>query len=893
MATGGAAVFVLVEYPLALWLYTGPIGVANGLRLLALVATLSLFLWTALAIVLGLALTATRLVASLGETARGGAGIEPSQRFTIRTGVPLFWATVVATAVAAVAIQRSVIWALANFKEQQLTAALIAALALTIVAVAFVARRVLVLAATTAAVVLAPSLGGFNPFARWRAAGFVFATLCGAVLAVLWFHVPQSRAVFPFRIAISGIAVLLGMGMGRLYVPRILRPRRAAPWVAGGTFVLVVMTLWRFGADPETRYIAITSSPSLEKLIGLVRVLNDFDRDGFGSVLGDNDCAALEAAVNPGAIDTPDDGIDQDCDGRDLSWVKLVIPPGPKKPVPPEFHKPWNILLITIDTVRYDRTTFGGYAQKPPHRDTTPRLAELVARSTSFRFCQASAPGTMASIPAILTSRFFHSGIALQDRPGGIPPKLLPQNTTLPEIMKRGGYVTGVIGSHEWWNDWGLDQGVDEYDNSIGKNHNPFDSTADKVTDHALAFVSRHRRDKWFLWAHYLDPHGRYVAHPDVVDYGASEPDLYDAEIRWTDQQVGRLLDELRRIPGIENTIIVITSDHGDSMAEHSVPLGTHGTALYRELLHVPLIFHIPGNRPRAIDGAVTNLDIVPTVAELAGLDVSDLSFEGRSLVPALFYGIEDRNRVVFAETNAPARQRAAISEQWKLIYYFRSNLYELFDLRADPSEQTNVATRYPRELAEMRSVLQGWIARVVNARDPVFNQAYRQIADLLLGEAPSPSVKTEGQTIGDGIEILGIDSAKAQPLYPGKPAAVVVYLHVTRPTSIAYRFQLVAWPVSEGSTGTEPLPARTVQTASRLTGDGAFASDQWRAGDYIREQFTLQLPADWTGRIAIGMVTSDPDGAKLRATGDAPANDPTIAVLGTLPLAPAAAPPR
>ena len=229
-----------------------------------------------------------------------------------------------------------------------------------------------------------------------------------------------------------------------------------------------------------------------------------------------------------------------------------------------------------------------------------------------------------------------------------------------------------------------------------------------------LAWVSRQQGKKWFMWAHYIDPHGRYVAHPDVVDYGGSEPDLYDAEIKWTDQEIGRLFRELARLPSHANTIIVITSDHGDSMAEHTVPLGTHGTALYRELQHVPMIFYIPDNRPRLVHGAVSNLDIVPTVAALCGIDVHDLSFEGKSLVPELFYGAEDRDRIVFAETNAPQKERAAISERWKLIYYFATNLYELFDLQTDPWEHTNLAALHPPAFAQtdgQRRSRAGWIA--------------------------------------------------------------------------------------------------------------------------------------------------------------------------------------
>ena len=656
--------------------------------------------------------------------------------------------------------------------------------------------------------------------------------------------------------------------------------------LAGTTLGLVTATLMWWGAELQTKYIAITASPALEKLIGVVRLANDLDRDGFGTVLGEGDCAPFDRSINPGAIDRPDDGIDQNCDGRDFRLAAHAIPAGDRVTVPPQFQKPWNVLLITIDTVRYDRTSFGGYATGPKKRDTTPRLAELVSRSTSFTFANAPSAGTMASIPAILTSKFFHSGIALDETvPRGTPPKLLPENTLLTELMKDAGYRTGVIGSHEYWNDWGLDQGVDDYDNSIGKKSDPFRVAADKVTDHALAWISRHQGRKWFLWAHYIDPHGRYVAHPNVVDYGSTEPDLYDAELRWTDQEIGRLLDELRRLPSHGNTIIVITSDHGDSMGEHNVPLGTHGTALYREMLHVPLIFYIPDNPPRTIGGAVTPLDILPTLAELCGIDTGDLSFEGRSLVPALFAGREDPDRVVFAETNAGQRQRAAISASYKLVYYLQTNVYELFDLKVDPWEKTNLAPKNPPALATMKQALQQWMERVLYARDPVFNQSYRKVQDVLVNEPPA--VPTRDQSLADGaIEIAGIGPAAGASLAPGAKTELHVYFRVERQVPTTYRFQLVAWP--EGETPTAPLPPTAVRSALRPTAEGAFPSSRWRPGDHVRERFALTLPATWTGpRMVLGLVAMDAQGGvKARASGPAPANDPTIAILGTLPVA-------
>ncbi|NVB77552.1 MAG: sulfatase-like hydrolase/transferase, partial [Kofleriaceae bacterium] len=735
-----------------------------------------------------------------------------------------------------------------------------------------------------------------NPLGRWRAAGIACAARVAALFIACWYVLPQSRSVLPVRLTISAVVIALGMGFGAWLHPRLAigrrRPSRgAALAIAGVAGALSVATLYRFGADLETKYVAITASPALENLIKLVRSANDLDRDGFGSILGENDCAPLDKRVHPGAQDLPDDGLDQNCDGRDFTLRPTATPTGPTLPVPDQFRRDdWNFLFITIDTVRYDHTTFGGYKDSAKKRDTTPNLAKLVERSSSFTFATAPSAGTMASIPAILTSKFFHSGIALdENRPPGTPPGIKPENTTLPEVMKRGGYHTGVIGSHYWWNGWGLEQGVDEYDNSLAKTDDPYRVAADKVTDHILAFITRQQGHKWFLWAHYIDPHGRYVAHPDVVDYGSSEPDLYDAELKWTDQQIGRLLEELVRLPSNDRTIIVITSDHGESMGEHGIPSGTHGTALYTELLHVPLIVYVPNNPPRKLGGAVTNLDVLPTLAELAKIDTKDLSFEGKSLVPQIFYGKEDRDRIVFSETNAPTPQRAATSEAWKLIFRLQSNLYELYDLKADPGERTNLAPKSPPAMALMKSALDAWIERVVYARDRMFNQASKNMSNLVLASPPTPTALSANQTLDDGkITIVGTSYADStQQPTPGARVEVDVFFHVGERTHIPYKFLLAVWPVDTATyKPTDEAPATMARSDFRSTGDGLFASDRWRAGEYIRDKFTFTLPPDWHGNgLAIGLVAKDPAGDKAVATGASPSNDPSLIVLGVLPL--------
>ncbi len=897
MAAGGALLFAPVEYVGSLLGYEGPLSLGAKLRFVALVATLSLIAWLAIAIATAVVTVAARaLRAALGGRAgacgRGWFDAAPLAG-GIRPGVPIVWAVVATGGLLGLALQRFAVWAGAEYKEPQLTAGVIAAVGLVACATAPRIARAIAIGTRGAAVALAPILRFANPLGRWRATGVVFAALVlgGSYLAGV--ILPQSRSELPsLQLRVDAVAIALGMGLGA-WLHAWRRPRRLKrPVVAGlalGAWALVTVTLVWWGADPETRYI-VASKSGLDRVIDLVRFANDVDRDGYGSLLGENDCAPFDSTIHPSAIDTPDDGIDQNCDGNDFSLKEIAMPTGSKLPVPAAFQKDWNFLLITIDTVRYDHTTFGGYAKSPKARNTTPNLQKLVDKSTSFTFVNAPSAGTMASIPAIITSKYFHSGIALDEKvPPGSPPILMPENVTLPEIMKRNHYYTGVIASHEYWNNWGMDQGVDEYDNSIGKVPDPFRIAADKVTDRILGFVSRQQGKKWFLWAHYIDPHGRYVAHPDVVDYGREEPNLYDAEIQWTDQEIGRLLRELDKLPSAANTIIVITSDHGDSMAEHNVPLGTHGTALYRELLHVPMIIYVPDNKPRLINGAVSNLDIVPTIAELAGIDVHDLQFEGRTEVPALFYGKEDRERIVFSETNAPNRQRAAISEKYKLISYLTTNQFELFDLTKDPWEHDNLATRMAQTdepYKHMKAALDSWLQRVVYMADPKFNQAYRAVADLTLPGPPTPQVVTEGVTLDGGrIEVLGIGIEAGKSIEPKQKVDLHVYLHALQQPVGALRFELAAWPLADGGKPTDPLPPSVVRSTLRATAEGVYPTTRWGAGQYIRERFHLAIPADWKGdRVAVGLVIHDGKGY-VKATTPAPSNEPNTAILGVLPL--------
>jgi hypothetical protein len=197
-------------------------------------------------------------------------------------------------------------------------------------------------------------------------------------------------------------------------------------------------------------------------------------------------------------------------------------------------------------------------------------------------------------------------------------------------------------------------------------------------------------------------------------------------------------------------------------------------------------------------------------------------------------------------------------------------------------------------------------------SRDPKFNQALAQLHDVLLKAPPKPEVAVTGQTLDDGhLEVIGFGLAQGAKLAPESKADVHVYYTAHARSGIAYKFQLIAWPVdsldggglpagsaAEGRRGSSeeqpprtPIPSGAVRVPPHLTADGAFPSDRWRPGEYVRDRFKLAVPGTWHGAgVAFGLVAIDPDGHKAPALGAAASGEPNVMILGVLPFA---APPQ
>ncbi len=886
-AVFGCLAWALVELVWTFVAASGPVGFGTALRFALLDLSLVAVAWLFLAPLVAAVAVATRLMLAVYDRDRAESWpglLAPGQ--PAPAAASWLWALTVAGSLYLYESFYFTVTFSRRFKSPEGVAAVLALVQLGL----FLVNGVLAYLGARGFAWLGRATGGkdarFHPLTRfWPALLAVFA-LATAAIQVLLRVLPQMAPTFPSRHLGAAAAFVAGLyGASRWFAwrgglfPDDRRRRRIAIGASvGGGLAVVAVTLLFIGADPHTKFLAVTSSPPLNTMINTVRRANDFDGDGYGSLLGENDCGPFDAKIHPGARDIPDNNVDENCNGRDFSMSALpTYKKGERMPVPDEYLRDWNVLLLTIDTLRYDHTGFGGYREKSG-RNTTPNLDKLVARSVSFTFAQAPSAGTMASVPAIQTSKFFHSGIALSGERRPKPPKVLDENTLLAEVMKRGRYRTGAILSHEYFNDWGLEQGFDTYDNEVGAKRDPFKITSHVLTDKALEWISRHSRQKWFLWVHYIDPHGRYVAHPGETSFGTSEMDLYDGEIAYTDKHLGRLFEELSRIPGGDRTIIVITSDHGDGFNEHGYI--NHGFALNRELLHVPLIVYVPDIQPAAVDGAVSALDAFPTIADLAGIDIGDLSVEGESLVPQLFYGKDAHDRVVFAETNAPAPQRAAITSKFKLIYKLKNNLYELYDLTADPWEKKNVYSKNKTAAAEMKGYLDDWLERVFYTRDPKTNQAAQKRAWHLLSKEPTPKHKLAVPLAWDEgrIEVLGYE-VNDETIEAGKKLAITIYMRVNDTPSADFKFQAEAWQSGDAAA------ARPQRGSAQLTAQGTFPSSRWRPGEFVRDKIKVRVPTNWRGEsFHIGMRVQD-GSQRLEPKGPRRESDPAVGVLGTVGL--------
>ncbi len=371
-----------------------------------------------------------------------------------------------------------------------------------------------------------------------------------------------------------------------------------------------------------------------------------------------------------------------------------------------------RVILISIDTCRADHLGCYGY-----WRNTTPNIDTIAAEGIVFNNAFTSVPITLPSHSSMLTGT-----IPLYHRVReNVNYRLSESNITLAEILQENGFETGAfVGAFVLDSQFGLDQGFDTYNDSLKKENKVTfmfaERDAEEVTYTADKWLEQHRDDKFFLFLHYFDPHSPYNFHKRFGFMSkAGQPssvDRYDSEIAYTDDCIGKVIKKLKDLDLYDSTLLIITSDHGESLGEHSEK--SHGYFIYNSTLHVPLIIKIPkGPKGKRIDDLAGLVDIVPTVCSSLGIPVGQ-HIQGRDL-NALFLNESDsiEERFLYCESLVSTKFGlnpflGLVSNGWK---YIHTSKPELYDLKKDFREKNNLYAQYTQQGRIMQDKLD-WILK-------------------------------------------------------------------------------------------------------------------------------------------------------------------------------------
>ena len=382
-------------------------------------------------------------------------------------------------------------------------------------------------------------------------------------------------------------------------------------------------------------------------------------------------------------------------------------------------RRPANLLLVSIDTLRADRLGCYGHTQAQ-----TPYIDALAARGLRFEQATTVTPLTLPAHASLLTGTFpGHHGV--RDNGGFY---LGEEHRTLAEVLRERGYRTGgFVGAFVLDSRFGIHQGFDRYFDEFdlskydGVGMDTVQRSGDVVVAKAVEWLKQDERRPFFAWVHLYDPHAPYEApEPHRSRFPATMAGAYDAEVAASDAFFGRLLDALASDGRLDETLVVVVGDHGESLGEHREQ--AHGFFVYDATVRIPLIVAGPGIPTRAVAEPVRIVDVMPTLLDRLGV-AAPAEVQGKSLLPA---GRGERLGLVgLSETYYPRyhygwSELAAIRDgRYKLIAAPRR---ELYDLREDAGETRDLALEEPQRADILERALRAELARMAGtaaARGP------------------------------------------------------------------------------------------------------------------------------------------------------------------------------
>jgi choline-sulfatase len=508
------------------------------------------------------------------------------------------------------------------------------------------------------------------------------------------------------------LVLLMGLAFVAGEVP--LRARRGSVWAAPVLLGLSLSAAW------TARGLTAKEATELGRERGLSQVmlalhtrLSDADRDGVAARYGGGDCDDADDRVFPGAVEPAGSSRDLDCDGQLPAAAPKSAPPV-AQPRAAQGARLWppetNVLLLTVDTLRFDL----GFTRMGPAGRLSPRLDELARHCAVYDRAYSLASYTSKSLAPMLIGKYSSETARTFEHFD----RFRPSEAFVQERLQKAGVRTESVQAYWYFflKGYGFERGWDNIDHEAAPKAIAVDGdasvTGEKLADRTIARLAEldQAQGRFFMWAHWVDPHSEYVPHADF-NLGSSSRERYDGEVAYVDHQLGRVLDALAQRPFAERTAILITSDHGEAFGEHGMI--RHGFELWDELVRVPLLLCLPKADGRHIGTPRSAIDVVPTILELLDVPAEPGSLSGVSLLPDLTATVPAQRPVLIDMPRGPNNQerRAFITGSHKLITS-AGRVIGLYDLAADPSEKTDLSADQALT-ARLQAELKAYLARL------------------------------------------------------------------------------------------------------------------------------------------------------------------------------------
>lgn len=438
-----------------------------------------------------------------------------------------------------------------------------------------------------------------------------------------------------------------------------------------------------------------------------------------------------------------------------------------------------NVLFILVDALRAKNLGCYGYLKQ-----TSPNIDNLAKEAVLFEDAYSCATTTHPSLTSIFSGTYPLSHGILRHNLTAVPQDIQALNESgtvfLPEILKSEDYVTFAI---DWLGRWHK-RGYDYYSGVLSPHklkfysvlkllarskklaafvtHTKLIDDAKIVTNKAINLLKKCRKRRFFLFVHYWDTHIPYNPPKHYVEqflkdncgtsksikeiFSEFDPEhlklyfedsyripsnvkdtdellaRYDGATAYVDNQLRRLLETLNDSGISDETLIILTSDHGESLIEHGIYFGHHG--LYDTTIHVPLILKYSGLPSRQrIKGFIQHIDIVPSILDILGIKTKSSAIDGKSVIPLINGQVKQLRDAVYVEEADVERKKAIRTADYKYIYALsekdamckacgriHGGTRELYDLNKDPGETENIVEENPDAANKLQEKLSEWV---------------------------------------------------------------------------------------------------------------------------------------------------------------------------------------